>query len=219
MNTATVFVVDDDPGMRRALTRLFESAGRRVEAFESARAFLERPPNRGGGVGCLVLDLQMPDMSGPELQGLMAEKGIALPVVFLTGHGDVPSSVAAMKKGAVDFLLKPVEDEVLLRAVESALARHAAGSERQALRQAIRERLARLSPRQREVMRHVIQGRLNKQIAADLNISLKTVKTHRGRVMATMEYSSVAELVRACELAGIEPGVDQGLIGGRPGPQ
>jgi FixJ family two-component response regulator len=217
MNTATVFVVDDDPGMRRALTRLFESAGRRVEAFESARAFLERPPHRG--VGCLVLDLQMPDMSGPELQGLMAEKGIAVPVVFLTGHGDVPSSVEAMKKGAVDFLLKPVEDEVLLRAVESALARHAAGSERQALRQAILERLARLSPRQREVMRHVIQGRLNKQIAADLNISLKTVKTHRGRVMATMEYGSVAELVRACELAGIEPGVDQGLIGGGPGPQ
>jgi FixJ family two-component response regulator len=139
--------------------------------------------------------------------------------VFLTGHGDVPSSVEAMKKGAVDFLLKPVEDEILLQAVKGALARHAAGSERQALRLTILERLARLSPRQREVMRHVIQGRLNKQIAADLNISLKTVKTHRGRVMATMEYSSVAELVRACELAGIEHGVDQGLIGGRAGPQ
>lgn len=204
MSAATVFVIDDDAGMRRALTRLLESEGFRVEAFESARAFLERAPYPG--IGCAVLDLQMPEMTGLALHERMTERGIGLPVVFLTGHGDVPSSVQAMKKGAVDFLLKPVEDEALLGAVKNALARHAAGNEREALRQAILERLARLSPRQREVMHHVIRGRLNKQIAADLDISLKTVKTHRGRVMATMEYGSVAELVRACELAGVEPG-------------
>jgi FixJ family two-component response regulator len=198
-----VFVIDDDASVRRALTRLFRAAGRHAEAFASPREFLERLPCPG--IGCIVLDINMPDMTGPELHDLMTTRGIALPVVFLTGHGDVPTSVAAMKKGAVDFLLKPVDDEVLLRTVNDAIARHAAGNAQHEARLTITGRLSRLSSREREVMHHVIGGRLNKQIAADLGISLKTVKTHRGRVMAKMEYASVAELVRACEFAGIKP--------------
>lgn len=201
--TKKVFVLDDDVGVRRALTRLFRSAGLDAEAYASPREFLECVPSPA--VGCVVLDISMPHMTGPELHDLMNQRGITLPVVFLTGHGDVPTSVAAMKKGAVDFLLKPVDEEVLLRTVNDAIARQAAGNTQQQARLATIDRLSRLSAREREVMDHVIGGRLNKQIAADLGISLRTVKTHRGRVMAKMEYASVAELVRACELAGIKP--------------
>jgi FixJ family two-component response regulator len=197
---ATVFVIDDDPGMRRALERLFRSAGREIEAFASAREFLARMPC--AGAGCVVLDVNMPEMSGPELQERMAEQGIGLPVVFLTGHGDVPASVRAMKHGAVDYLTKPAHDETLLRAVEEAIARHAADHAQRNARQAVAARLALLSGREREVLQHVIRGRLNKQIAADLQIALKTVKVHRGRVMEKMGCASVADLVRAWRLAG-----------------
>jgi FixJ family two-component response regulator len=198
----SVFIVDDDAGMRNALARLFRSAGHEAEAFASPREFLGRLPC--AGAACLVLDISMPEMSGPELQDLMAEKGIALPIVFLTGHGDIPASVRAMKKGAADFLLKPVDGDVLLQVVDAALQRHAAGLARHDELQAIAGRAARLSAREREVMQHVIRGRINKQIAAELGISVKTVKAHRGRVMAAMGYRSLAELVRACQLAGLD---------------
>lgn len=203
MTAAAVFVVDDDASMRNALVRLFRSAGREVEAFASPHEFLARAPC--AGAACLVLDISMPGMSGPQLQDRLAEKGIGLPIVFLTGHGDIPGSVQAMKKGAVDFLVKPVDGEVLLRVVGAALERHAAGLALRDEQRAIVERAARLSEREREVMHHVILGRMNKQIAAELKISVKTVKTHRGRVMALMGYRSVAHLVRACDLAGLKP--------------
>jgi FixJ family two-component response regulator len=202
-STQAVFIVDDDAGVRRALTRLFRSDGLNAEGFASPLAFLQRLPTLGSG--CVVLDLNMPEMSGTELHDLMCERGIALPVVFLTAHGDIPTGVTSMKKGAADFLEKPVDDEVLLKTVRDAIARHAADRVMRQARQTTLERLSRLSSREREVLHHVIGGRLNKQIAADLNISLKTVKVHRGRVMEKMEYASVAELARACESAGIKP--------------
>ena len=199
---ARVFIVDDDPRVRRALGRLFRAAGRETEAFASAREFLQRLPYDGSG--CVVLDVNMPEMTGPQLHELMAQQGVGLSIVFLTGQGDVPTGVEAMKRGAVDFLTKPVDDETLLRAVEEAIARHAASDARRKAREAIAARLALLSERERQVMHHVIRGRLNKQIAADLQIALKTVKVHRGRVMEKMACASVAELVQACQLAGIE---------------
>jgi FixJ family two-component response regulator len=193
----TVFVVDDDMAVRRGLARLIRSVGLNVETHSSATEFLEKPPS--SGAGCVVLDVRMPGMTGPELFEQMSEKGLSLPVVFLTGHGDVPTGVRAMKKGAVDFLLKPVDDEVLLAAIRQAVARHASELARDQERQGIQKRLLRLSAREREVMEHVIRGQLNKQIAADLGISEKTIKVHRGRVMAKMEVGSVAELVRLCD--------------------
>ena len=189
--------------MRRALARLFQSAGWNVETYSSAREFIERLPD--SGTGCIVLDVRMPDMTGPELHDLLADGGFTFPVVFLTAHGDVPTGINAMKKGAVDFLLKPVDDAVLLETVKGAIARHAAARVRQRECEEILARLSSLSSREREVMDHVVRGRLNKQIAGDMNISLKTVKVHRGRAMAKMKVRSVAELVHACEFAGIKP--------------
>ena len=197
-----VFVVDDDAGMRAALARLFRSTGREVEAFASPRQFLARLPY--AGAGCLVLDIRMPDMSGPQLHEALRAQGVTLPIVFLTGHGDLPTGVQAIKNGALDFLLKPVDDAVLLAAVDAAIERHAGDNARQAQRRQILERLARLSPREREVLSHVLRGRMNKQTGAALGISEKTVKVHRARVMAAMQCRSVAELVQACQLAGFD---------------
>ncbi len=200
---ATVFVVDDDPSVRRGLDRLLRSAGYRVEVFESAKEFLARPPY--GGTGCMILDVQMPGTPGPELHGQIAEQGISLPVVFLTAHGDVSTGVSAMKKGALDFLEKPVDDEVLLEVVRQAIARHAATQAHEQDRRRIEDRLATLSARERDVMLEVIQGKLNKQIGAALGITEKTVKVHRGRVMEKMGVGSVAELVHLCDAVGITP--------------
>jgi FixJ family two-component response regulator len=195
----TVFVVDDDAAVCRALGRLFQATGRTVEAFTSPQAFLDRLPY--DGAGCVVLDLQMPGISGTGVQALLTERNVGLPVVFLTGHGELPIAVRAMKEGAADFLLKPVNDEALLLVVDAAVARHALQRVREGGRQVVVAKLARLSVREGEVLREVIRGRLNKQIALDLDIALQTVKTHRSRVMEKMECRSVAELVRACELA------------------
>lgn len=200
-NQVTVFVVDDDEAVRRSLARLLRAAGWSVEAFPSAQEFLERPPYFG--TGCVLLDVQMPEMTGPELHRQMSQRGLTLPVVFLTGHGDVPTSVQAMKKGAMDFLLKPVDDGILLQTIHKAVARHASDIKNQGERHEIEARVSRLSSREREVMESVIRGRLNKQIAANLGIAEKTVKVHRGRVMEKMEIRSVAELVHLCETAGI----------------
>lgn len=202
VSDATIFVVDDDAAVRRSLTRLLRSAGWNAEAFASADDFLERAPI--AGPGCVLLDVNMPGMSGLELQARMAEAGIPLPVVFLTGKGDIPMSVNAMKHGAVDFLVKPVEEKVLFQALEQAIRRQAAEAATRQGRDSVMARLARLSEREREVLEGVLQGRLNKQIAFDLGIAEKTVKAHRGRVMEKMEAHTIAELVHLCHTAGIE---------------
>jgi FixJ family two-component response regulator len=196
-----VLIVDDDVGVQRSLSRLIRAAGWTAEAFSSAREFMESLPSFGAA--CVLLDIRMPGLTGPQLHAWMADKGISLPVVFLTGHGDVPTSVQAMKRGAVDFLLKPVDDQVLLETIRQAFTLHAAEKSREDQQQEIKERHSRLTAREREVMGQVIVGRLNKQIAADLGISLKTVKVHRARAMEKMEVRSVAALVHVCETAGI----------------
>ena len=200
---ATIFIVDDDPSVRKGLLRLIRSAGWQGEAFASAQDFLARPAF--SGTGCVVLDVRMPGMTGPELRDLMAAQEISLPVAFLTGHGDVPTGVDAMKRGAVDFLQKPVNDEALLQAIQQAVERHAAAQTHRQELERIQPRLQRLSPREREVLEYVIGGCLNKQIAAQLEIAEKTVKIHRGFVMHKMEVTSVADLVRQCQTAGIAP--------------
>ncbi len=194
-----VFVVDDDPGVRKSLSRLLRSAGLEALAFESPEEFLR---NLGAdAAGCAILDVAMPGLDGLALQRELASRGSELPVIFLTGHGDVPRSVQAMKGGAADFLTKPVDDEVLLAAVRRAVEADRAGRASRRERTEIRERLASLTPREREVMEGVVAGRLNKQIAADLGIAEKTVKVHRGRVMEKMAASSIAELVRLADRA------------------
>ncbi len=194
---STVFVIDDDASVRHSLRRLFRSACYAVEEFASARAFLER--GTPTGTGCVVLDVRMPGMTGVELFDRMIGSGVSLPVVFLTGHGDVPTSVHAMKDGAVDFLLKPVDGRMLLRAVRDAIGRHAAKLAHEKECAAIHARLGLLSRREREVMEHVVRGRPNKLIAAALGVSEKTVKVHRHRVMEKTGAGSVAELVRLAD--------------------
>jgi FixJ family two-component response regulator len=200
---ATIFVVDDDVSLRQSLLWLLRSAGWHAEAFASAEEFLARPPL--SGTGCLILDVRLPHLNGPQLRDRLAARNSSLPIIFLTGHGDVPTGVDAIKKGAVDFLLKPVDDQVLLQAVELAVERHRAAQAHARELQTIRERLTRLSGREREVMEYVIAGRLNKQIADALGIAEKTIKIHRGRVMQKMEVTSVAELVHLCQTAAIAP--------------
>jgi FixJ family two-component response regulator len=199
----SVFVVDDEASVCQALVRLLSAAGWKVEAFTSARDFLDRTPFPSSG--CVLLDVQMPEMTGPELHERLSAQALSLPVLFLTGHGDVPTGVRAMKKGAVDFLQKPIDDERLLRAVREALERNAAEKALYEEREALRSRLLKLSVREREVMERVIRGSLNKQIAAELGVAEKTVKVHRGRVMGKLGIRSVAELVRLCEAVGLHP--------------
>lgn len=197
----TCFVVDDDDAIRNSLSLLLRSLGYRVETFDSADAFLDR--KRRSGIGCLILDVRMPGMSGMDLQDALAAAGDPLPVIFLTGHDDLPLGISAMKKGAVDFLTKPFDDDVLAAAIESAIEKHRRARQRHEEMVEIHRRLERLSPRELEVLRHVISGRLNKQIAGTLGISEQTVKIHRGRIMKKLEIASVADLVRLAEKAGI----------------
>lgn len=194
-------IVDDDESIRRSLARLFRSARVTAEAFPSARAFLDHPAH--DGPLCVVLDVQMPGFDGIELQQALA--GCAAQIVFLTGHGDVPTCAGAMKAGAIDFLTKPVDDAELLGAVARALARSAEVRTASAGRAAARARLDTLTPREFEVMQRVIAGLLNKQIAVALGAAEKTIKIHRGRVMEKMGVTSVAELVRKAQAAGVEP--------------
>lgn len=195
----TVFVIDDDASVRRSLRRLLRLSGYAVEEFASAADFLGR--EKPSGAGCVVLDVRMPHMSGPQLFDEMARGGYSLPVVFLTAHGDVPTSVHAMKDGAVDFLLKPVDADSLLTAIRSAIARHGAALAAEKQSAVIHARLGKLSRREREVMEHVVRGEPNKRIATELGISEKTVKVHRHRVMEKMEAGSLAELVRLADAA------------------
>jgi len=209
-----VLVVDDDPSFRRALLRLLKTEPFRVESFSSADEVLARGPL--DGPGCILLDLHLPGRNGLELQAEFARRGIATPIVFLTGHGDIQSSVSAMRAGAVDFLTKPVPKATLIaaltRAIEGDRTRRMADSRRQ---EAL-DRLGALTPRETEVLRLVVRGKLNKEIAGALGLSEATVKVHRGRVMEKMQVLSVADLVRVAEAAGIDgtpqPVADSGMV-------
>jgi FixJ family two-component response regulator len=201
--TGKVYLVDDEPELRQALSRLLRAEGLEVEDYGSAPAFLARVD--GACTGCLVLDLAMPELDGLELQRQLAERGASLGIVFLTGHGDIPTSVRAIKAGALDFLTKPVKRVDLLRAVQAALA-HARDQHVAALAAAgLRSRLAQLTPREREVFTHVIAGRLNKVIAANLGTTEQTIKVHRARVMEKLGADSVAALVRVAQQLGVQP--------------
>lgn len=197
--TPRVFLVDDQPAILKALGRLLVSAGYAVQGYTSAREFLAS--GDAGTPGCVVLDLAMPEMSGMTLQQELASRGSRLPVIFLTGEGDIATGVQAMKQGAADFLTKPVDDERLLAAVAAAFERNRRNLADGAERDDIRRRLDMLTPREREVMELVAEGWLNKQIAAELGTVEKTVKVHRARVMAKMQAKSVSALVRMVDRA------------------
>ena len=193
----TVFMVDDDEAVRKAISRLLRSAGIASAVFASPSEFLAQyNPDMPG---CLVLDMAMPDLDGLQLQTALNEKGCILPIIFLTGHGDVSKSVQAMKQGAFDFLSKPVKDKDLLSAVRAAIERDTVARGEQAKLSEIRARLDTLTPREREVLEHVVSGKLNKQIASDMGITEATVKMHRAHVMEKMKVQSVAELARLTE--------------------
>lgn len=203
----TVFVVDDDPDVLKALTRLLRSAKLPVVAFGSPLEFLER--YTPGTPGCLVLDISMPGLNGLDLQASLETRGWAIPIIFLTGKGDIPMSVRAMKQGALDFLTKPVRDEVLLAAIRVAFEKDAQDRRADSERQEVEARLASLTPRERDVLALVVAGRLNKQIAADLGTVEQTIKVHRGRVMEKMRAASLADLVRMAARVGIGNAPDQ----------
>jgi len=199
---STVFVVDDDASVRKALTRLLASAGYAVETFATAREFLECGHYRDTP-GCVVLDISMPGLSGLDLQQELKAITPPLPIIFITGHGDIPTSVRAMKDGAVDFLTKPFDERDLLSVVAQAIARNVEARARYAEIQELQSRAANLTPREREVMVLVVRGLLNKQVAAELGTVEKTVKVHRARVIEKMGVESLADLVRAAEKLGI----------------
>ena len=197
---AIIAIVDDDLSVCEGLDSLIRSVGWRAESFASAQEFLARaaaePPS------CLILDLQLPGLSGLDLQRRMAEIGLEIPIVFLTGHGSIPTSVRAMKAGATEFLTKPVDEEELLRAIQEAIERDRRVREQKAEMRELQNRYESLTPREQQIMLQVVSGRLNKQIATDLNISEFTVKIHRGHVMGKMHAGSLADLVRMADHLG-----------------
>jgi RNA polymerase sigma factor (sigma-70 family) len=200
---ALVFVVDDDASLRASLQDLLASVGLQVVACASAQEFLRRP--RPEGPSCLVLDVRLPGLSGLELQRQLAAGDLTIPIIFITGHGDIPMSVQAMKAGAVEFLPKPFRDQDLLDAIHQALACDRQARQQQAQREALRRRFDTLTPRQRDVMARMVAGRLNKQIAGELGTSEATVKTHRQQVMAKMRAESLADLIRLADQLGLLP--------------
>lgn len=202
-----VYIVDDDASLLRGLVRLLNSHGYSTTVFSSAESFLAA--KLAHRQGCLVLDVHMPGLTGLDLQGELARLECTLPIIFLTGRGDIPMSVRAMKAGAADFLTKPVDETVLLESVRRALTASRQEVARRAETDRLRALIRTLTEREHEVMRHVITGALNKQIGGVLGIAEKTVKIHRGRVMEKLGLTSVAELVQLCHRAGIEPAPDR----------
>jgi FixJ family two-component response regulator len=198
-----VYLLDDEPSMLRALSRVLRARGFEVVTFDKQADFFEH--KRTTGLACLVLDLAMPGLNGLEVQQLLAEKHDGIPVVFLTGHGDIPTSVRAIKAGANDFLIKPVSGDDLVAAVDSALNRAKIQQAENTELAELRRRLEQLTPRQREVFEYVIAGKLNKTIAADLGTGEQTIKVHRRRVMRKLGVKSLADLVRTAERLGIKP--------------
>ena len=198
---ALIFVVDDDAPMRESLKNLIRSVGLRVELFSSAQEFLRS--KRLDLPSCLVLDVRLPGLSGLDLQKRTTEAGMEIPIIFITGHGDIPMSVRAMKAGAVEFLTKPFRDQDLLDSIQEALERDRKAREERAALQELRSRFASLTPREREVMERVVAGLLNKQIGAELGTSETTVKIHRHQVMEKMGAGSLPELVRMADRLGI----------------
>jgi FixJ family two-component response regulator len=201
--TPTVFIIDDDPSARKGLSRLVRAAGMSAEVYGSALEFLER--KYYDGYGCILLDVKMPGLDGLELQEELAQADYSLPIIFISGHADIPEAARAMKKGAMDFLTKPVDRDHLLESISESLARDRENRKTHSEKAEFRERLATLSPREYEVMTFVIAGMLNKQIAYELEIAEETVKIHRGRMMRKMKVESVAELVRLTEMVGVKP--------------
>ncbi len=198
----TICIVDDDSSVRRSLQRLLEANGFRVETFSDARSYLDR--RQAEVWGCVILDVRMPGIDGLEMQARLRDQEWAAPIVFLTGHGDIPMSVRAIKAGAVDFLTKPVDEDVLLKAVNNAVALHRKRLTTAKVVKVIRARIALLTSRELDVMRCVITGATNKQTANLLGIAEKTVKVHRSRIISKLEVASVAELLQACQQAGID---------------
>ena len=203
-NAISIFVIDDDESVRRSLRRLLSTENYRVEEFDSANAYLQRDacPDKG----CILLGVNMPGVDGMTLHEQLIHRGCDLPVIFLTGHGDIPMSVKAIKKGASDFLSKPVDEQVLLTTIAEAIDSHQRAYNDRIVENAIRDKLNSLTEREHEVMQHVLAGERNKEIANRLGISEKTVKVHRAHVMEKMHVTSVAELVRTCMKSGIETG-------------
>jgi FixJ family two-component response regulator len=200
-SNAVIAIVDDDASVRKGLERLIRSLGWQAETFASAQEFLDRP--RTEAPSCLVLDLQLPGLSGLDLQKRMSEAGLETPIVFLTGHGNIPASVKAMKAGAIEFLTKPVDEQELSKAIQEAIERDRRTRQQHAELHDLRDRYQSLTAREQEVMQQVISGLLNKQIAGELNITEDTVKFHRGHIMRKMQADSLAELVRMAETLGI----------------
>jgi FixJ family two-component response regulator len=199
-----VFVVDDDPPVRRAIKRLIGSAGLQVELFGSAQEFLES--RRADAPSCLVLDIKLPGINGLDFQRQLAEAGIRIPIVFISGHGDIPMTVRAMKAGAVEFLTKPFRDQDLLDAIEVALERDRTRRQEESKIAVLRERFDSLTPREQEILPLVVSGRPNKQIAAELGTSEITIKVHRGSIMRKMQAESLADLVRMAGRLGLPVG-------------
>ena len=200
---AIVAIVDDDPSIREGVGSLLRSVGWMVETFASAEEFVARP--RANSPSCVLLDLQLPDLSGLDLQKWMIDAKLEIPVVFISGHGDIPASVRAMKAGAIEFLTKPFDEEQLLQAITEAIDRDRDLRQQHGEMRGIRARYDSLSPREQQVMHLVVSGLLNKQIAAELDISEFTIKVHRGHVMRKMQAGSVADLVRMAYKLGIRP--------------
>jgi FixJ family two-component response regulator len=196
-----VYVVDDDPSIREALACLLRSVGLDVKAFSSTQQFLDSP--RPDVPGCLVLDVRLPGAGGLDLQSELLRSGIHLPIVFITGHGDIPMTVQAMKAGAIEFLTKPFRDQALLDAIQLGIERDRARRHDSEIVRGLRERFESLTSREREIMAHVVTGQMNKQIAGDLDVSEITVKVHRGQVMRKMGARSLADLVRMADKLGI----------------